>query len=128
MIDALIDHLRQNAPSFVTITHALSMEPIDDLTEESPAAYLYLGGESASLSDGDGYIAQEVTRTIACFVVGRHDRMMDLRTEIRALILNYQADAYHTPCEFVGGETATINGEYQWWQDTYITRTHYRQT
>ena len=120
--------VRASAGSFVTVELAQSMEPIDDLQAETPAAYFYLGGESASQSDADGAIVQEVTRTVNVFVVGKHEAMMTLRAELRQLILNYQPDVYHTPLEFVGGDSASIKGEWQWWQDTYTTRTHYRQT
>lgn len=128
MITDLIATVRASAGSFVTVALAQSMEPIDDLQAETPAAYFYLGGEAASQSDTDGAIVQEVTRTVNVFVVGLHENMMTLRAEIRQLILNYQPDAYHTPMEFVGGDSASIKGEWQWWQDTYTTRTHYRQT
>ena len=128
MITALIATVRASAGSFVTVELAQSMEPIDYLQAETPAAYFYLGGESASQSDADGAIVQEVTSTVNVFVVGKHEAMMTLRAELRQLILNYQPDVYHTPLEFVGGDSASIKGEWQWWQDTYTTRTHYRQT
>lgn len=127
MIDALVSHLAANCPTFVTVALALSSEPIDSKDDECPAAYLYIQGETASLSDTDGFIVQEITRTIAVFVVGKHADMMDLRAELRGEILGYQPDSYHTALELVSGDSVAIRGEWQWWQDLYQTRTHYRQ-
>lgn len=124
----MITYLQANTTDFTTIAYAPDMQPIDDMAQQTPAAYLYQHEESARLPDGDGYIAQEVTQVVNVFIVARHRDMAALRATLRQLLLNYQVDSAHTPMWFMAGASQRIAGEYQWWLDSYQTLTHYRES
>ncbi len=126
MITELVDHFRATTTSFRTIALAHSVTPIENLFDETPAAYFYLDSESAETFGMLGLVSQDVTRLVHVFLVARHDQMDTLRTESRVALIGF-APTSHAPMEFSDGRIATINGEWLWWLDAYRTRTAYRQ-
>lgn len=126
MIDLLVARLEANCPSFVTIDYALASEPIDSKDDECPAAFCYLESEQAATNSILGYVRQDITKTIHVFVVGKHQDMAALCTELRTAIIGWTPDNAHEPLQFQSGSVASIRGEWMWWLDIYTTRTEYR--
>lgn len=125
-LDALIAHVEAECPALQSVQRAFEMAPVDDLEQETPAAFLFPMQDNAGADGGDNYVVQNVTTDYAIFIVGPFDSLESLRAEIRTALLGWQATQYHQAMTYVSGQAEDIKGDYLWWREVYRTSVHIR--
>lgn len=124
MIQSIITALQVAVTDFVTIEHALSMEPLDNLEAEVPA-FFALEGEGKGLdSNGDSCVEQVEVRSVVTFIVCKWPDLESLRNQVKGVVRGFQYKPEQTPLKLASSKTVSIKGEYIWRQDVY-TATDY---
>lgn len=121
MIPALIAKLQAANTSFVTIEHAWSTEPLDELEAKAPAIFLYEGNGKGLDSDSDSCVQQVEVRSVVSFIVCKWVDLETLRNEAKAVIRGHQPGETMTPLKLLSSSTESIKGEYIWRKDIYTT-------
>lgn len=121
MIPSIITALKAAGTDFVTIDHALSMEPIDNLEVGTPALFLFEGEGKGLDSDGDSCVEQVEVRSVIAFIVCPWVDLETLRDQEKNVIRGYQFKPAQTPLKLASSQTVSIKGEYIWRKDTYTT-------
>jgi hypothetical protein len=121
MIPTIITALKAAVTDFVTIEHAFSMEPVDDLEAKAPAAYLYQG-EGKGMDDyADSCVIKREQRSVVVLIVCKWTDLETLRDQTKAVIRGYQYKPEQTPLILASSQTVKIRGEYIWRKDIYTT-------
>ena len=107
---------------------AWSMQPVEELSEDTPACFVFPSNESAGGNAFDNAVVQQVSTEWSLMLVCETAQMEALRAEIRGLILGWQATDLHQPLTFSNGQAVDIKGDYIWWRDTYFSSIHIRST
>lgn len=128
MIDELIAHISGSVPSLINVDHAFTMEAVDELNEQAPAAFLYPGDESGEPSVFDNVTKQRLTLQIIVVLICPIAELTSLKKTLRNKVLGWQFDDDHDPLEFLNAKPVDIKSNHIWWRETYVTRTHIRPT
>lgn len=105
---------------------AWSMQPVDELSEDAPACFVFPSKESAGGDLLDNTVVQQVATEWSLMIVCEFAVLETLRGQIRDKLLGWQATPQHFPMTFVSGEAVDIKGDYLWWLDTYRSSIHIR--
>ena len=103
---------------------AWSMQPVDELSEDTPACFIFPERESADPNQYDVDVLQQVHTDWALMIVCEVVVLEALRADIRSKVLGWQASAAHAPLTFISGEAADIKGDYIWWLERYRSSIH----
>ena len=107
---------------------AWSMQPVEELSEDTPACFVFPERESADPNQYDTGVLQEISTDWALMIVCETATLEALRSEIRAKVLGWQAGAAYTPMTFATGEAVDIKGDYIWWLERYRSSIHVTST
>lgn len=121
MIPTIIAAITAAGTDFTTIEHAWSLEPVDHLESAAPALYLYEGAGKGLDSDADSCVQNVEVRSVVCLMVCKWASLETLRNQAKAVVRGYQFASTQTPLKLAASETVSINGEYIWRKDTYVT-------
>lgn len=126
VIDTVIAQIRAECPVFATVYEAWFAQPIDDLTEDTPAALIYLASDSPAGEVETLRPVQQVSLTYGVWILAPRAQFREARQQVRAALFGHAVDAEHNPFGFAGGETTDIRGEFVWWREFWATDTWLR--
>lgn len=121
MIPSIIAELEAADTGFITIGHALSLEPVKNLEDETPAIYLFEGEGKGLDEPGDSCVNHVEVRSVVAFIVCKWVDLETLRDQSKAVIRGYQFKPEQTPLLLASSSTVDIKGEYIWRKDIYTT-------
>ena len=121
MIPTIIAALTAANTNFVTIAHALSIEPVESLEVDAPANYLYEGDGKGLDTDGDSCVENVEVRSVISIIVCKWADLESFRNESKAVIRGFQFKSEQTPMKLTSSTTVKIKGEYVWRKDVYTT-------
>lgn len=128
MMNELISRIDAQAPSFVGVSQAWTMAPVDDLTTETPLALVYPASDSAGTNTMDIGVVQRITTDWAIFIICPLASLDSLLGELRKALLGWQKEANYDPMTYVGGQAEDIKGDYLWWREVFRSSVHVRST
>ncbi|KAA0015499.1 hypothetical protein F0A16_20650 [Salinicola corii] len=122
----VIDRLHAECPLLQSVNEAWFAEPIDDLSEELPAAFVYLDSDTAEGGAETLRPVQAATQMYGVWLVAPRDQFRELRKQVRAALFAHDFSPYHDPMEYRSGQQADVKGRYVWWLEMWSTDTHIR--
>ena len=123
MVPQIITHLQANTTSFPTIQNAWTMEPVEDLSADIPALYVYHGARSADPELGETTCyRQRITKTVHVFIVCEPDDFETLWNEVWTALVGYQVDPWSEGLAFLEGNVVKQTGQHLWWRDTWQSK------
>lgn len=130
MIDQkkLIDHLKAEVLLACDVQHAYSMQPTEDLSEDTPMLYVYPAGEQSEDSDYDGVVIQQSEGSIAVLVVARMSALDAVRDQLLKALIGYQDTAAFSGMVHREGKPLDVRSGYIWWRDVFATSFQRRQS
>jgi len=121
MIPAIIAELDAADTGFVTVDHALDMEPVENLSADVPAIYVLEGVSKGLDEDGDSCVDQAEVRSVVSFIVCKWADLEGLRNQAKSVLRGFQFKPEQRPLKFASSRTVQIKGEYIWREDVYTT-------
>lgn len=117
--------LAANLPSFVTISKAITSDPLSDIDSEIPAAYYYLAGTQSEASPYNNATIQPGDYTVAVDMLCAADDLEAMFAELRAALVGFQPTAgTWESIEHVSGDTMRINAGIVWWREQFVARNY----
>ncbi len=126
MIDEIVCRLEAETTSFKLVTHAYSMTMIDNISEETPAVFVYPGEESASESGFDSQVIQQNHMQAVAIIVGSTSGVEALKKDVRSALIGWQPSQYHDPVQLVKGRPEEISSSHIWWKEIYTSSVQLR--
>ena len=121
MIPEIIAAITAANTDFVTIDHALSMEPVENLESEAPAFFVLEGDGKGLDEEGDACVENVEVRSVKVFIVCKWIDLELYRNQTKAVLRGFQFKPEQRPLKLASSRTIKINGEYLWREDVYTT-------
>lgn len=117
----LITYIGANSTAFETIEHAWTMQPLDDLPNNTPALLVFPGNEASKPGTAQTCVIQETIKEINIFMVCPVADLETLKDELNSVILGWQYTIRHEPLEHFKGMPQDIKGNHIWYLETFST-------
>jgi hypothetical protein len=127
VIDSICNLLKATA-LFKQVIPSHELGAIDDYTEETPAAVVYMDGVSFGENSIYNGVSQSATRTIAVLLACHVDDIERLEWSILGALVGYQPDPDHEAMEAVSIENLNISGAFYIRKILFKSKTYFRKT
>lgn len=121
----LISRLQAMCPNLVSVEEAWFMQPLDELAQQTPAAFVYLAEDGASGDIETTCPRQPVTLNYGIWLVCKRTDFLSQRADIRNALFAWVPSEQHNPVAYAGGK-ADLRGAYIWWREHWTVDTWYR--
>jgi len=122
MINTLLTFLIANTSNFTAISHAWTLDPVDNLDVKTPILYVYAGEDTAGEEAGDQLVAKMLTQTIHIYIVCDIADLDARKSELRGAAIGWSAGTNYTDLALVSGRVIGLKGAVVWWEEIYANR------
>jgi hypothetical protein len=122
MISELIAALSENTVNFTAVSHAWTIDPVDNLSEKMPILFVFAGDDDFGEDGTDGLIAKMATQTIHIYIVCEIADLDARKSELRGAAIGWSAGENYTDLAPISGKVIAIKGSVVWWDEIYANR------